>query len=80
MTPEQIARSTEAFFELCNELTRLQTGLVAIEARWRAASEDSCFRRAYRDTMAECAAELAALLAGTDDRGLQDEINKAMEE
>ena len=62
------------------ENKRLRDGLSAIETRWREASQDSCFRRAYRDTMAECAAELAALLAGTNDKELQVEIDKAMEE
>ena len=68
------------FDDLIAEYERLRDGITAIEARWRAASQDSGSRRAYRDTMSECAAELAALLAGTDDRELQDEIDKAMEE
>lgn len=58
----------------------LRAGLEAIEKRWRAASKDLCFRRAYRDTMAECAAELAALLAGFDDQEMMAEIEKAMSE
>ena len=64
---------------LITECERLRDGIAAIETRWRDASQDSG-SRTFRDTMAECAAELAVLLAGMDDKELQAEIDKAMEE
>ena len=64
---------------LIAEVERLRNSLAAIEARWRAASKDSCFRRHYRDIMSECADELLGLLSGVDERELQAEIDKAFE-
>lgn len=64
---------------LAKELQRLRSGLLAIEARWREASQDRCFTRHYRDTIAECAAELRSLLDGVDDSEMQAEIEKAFE-
>lgn len=59
---------------------RLQAGLTAIEARWREASQNKCFKSHFRQTMGECADELRSLLAGFDDSEIQNEINKAFAE
>lgn len=61
------------------ELSRLKDGIAKIEARWRTVSLDKVFRSHYRDTMAECANELEALLVGFDDNEVQIEIEKAFE-
>lgn len=68
------------YCKLQAEVERLQTGLSAIEARWREASQDKCFRSHFRQTMEECADELRALLNGVDDSELQAEIDKAFAE
>ena len=52
--------------ELQEKLNRLHKNLAAIEARWLAALQDSAFRISYRETIAECAAELHSLLAFND--------------
>lgn len=65
---------------LIARIEHLESSIAKIEQRWREASKDSSFRSHYRGTMAECANELAAVLAGVDDSQLEAEIDKAVEE
>jgi len=74
---EIISAANAEIRELQRIINRLQEGLAAIETRWRAASQDSCFRKHYRETMELCADELRDLLTGFDDGEIQDEISKA---
>lgn len=75
-----LAIAPEYVLQLLSKIEWLQSGLSAIETRWRQASRDKCFRQHYRETMEQCADELRDLLIGFDDREIQAEIDKAAKE